>query len=238
VTLSVDRSDVDAVLFDMGGIFFLPDPGRVRVALAASGHDAPRDDAPFHRAHFVAVHAYDHSADAPETWDAYLVAYLVALGVDQDRVHEIAPAVEPIWLDPASDHWIWVQPDAVSMLQTIGRRLPVAIVSNSDGSAEACLRDGAICQVGPGPGVEVPIVVDSHLVGIRKPDPAIFEPALAAVGVAPGRALYVGDTVKNDVDGARAAGLHPVHYDPYDLYPGAAHDRVRSLLAVADHLAA
>jgi putative hydrolase of the HAD superfamily len=238
VTLSIDPSRVDAVLFDMGGIFFLPDPGRVRQALAACGHAAPDDDVPFHRAHFEAVHAYDHSGDEPETWDAYLVAYLTALGVGAERLDEVAPAVEPIWLDPASEHWIWIQPDAVSMLRAIGRRLPVAIVSNSDGSAAECLRNGAICQVGPGPGIEVPIVVDSHVVGIRKPDPAIFGPALAAVGVPAERAVYVGDTVKNDVDGARAAGLHPVHFDPYDLYAGADHDRVRALLELVDHLAA
>jgi putative hydrolase of the HAD superfamily len=93
-----------------------------------------------------------------------------------------------------------------------------------------------VCQVGPGPGVEVRIVVDSHIVGVRKPDAAIFTPALEAVGAAPDRVIYVGDTVKNDVAGARAAGLHPVHLDPYDLYPGAEHDRIRGLAELVEHL--
>jgi FMN phosphatase YigB (HAD superfamily) len=29
--------------------------------------------------------------------------------------------------------------------------------------------------------------------------------------------VYVGDTVKYDVRGARAAGLNPIHFDPYEL---------------------
>ena len=31
--------------------------------------------------------------------------------------------------------------------------------------------------------------------------------------------MYVGDTVRYDVRGARAAGLEPVHFDPYGLCP-------------------
>lgn len=234
--LTVDPTSVDALLFDMGGIFFLPDPGRVRRALIACGVAPPEDDAAFHRAHFVAIHAYDQSGDEPETWGAYLEAHLQALGVAPHQLDEVAPRIEPLWADPASAHWIWIQTDAVAVLRRLaeGPR-PVAIVSNSDGTAADCLRNGGICQVGPGAGVEVPIVVDSHIVGIRKPDPAIFAPALEAVGVAPERAVYVGDTVKNDVAGALAAGLHPVHFDPYDLYEGASHDRVRSLSDLVDH---
>ncbi len=39
-----------------------------------------------------------------------------------------------------------------------------------------------------------------------KPHPEIFAAALAALGVAPARALMVGDSVAHDVEGARAAG--------------------------------
>jgi putative hydrolase of the HAD superfamily len=85
--------------------------------------------------------------------------------------------------------------------------------------------------------VPVAVVVDSEVVGIQKPDPAIFELALEALGVDAGRALYVGDTVRNDVVGAERAGLTPVQIDPYDLYEGD-HLRVRSLDELVDRLAA
>ena len=47
----------------------------------------------------------------------------------------------------------------------------------------------------------------------RKPDPAAFRLVLDALGIGPNRAVYVGDSVKADVLGARAAGLIPVWLD-------------------------
>jgi putative hydrolase of the HAD superfamily len=52
----------------------------------------------------------------------------------------------------------------------------------------------------------VDTVVTSARAGVPKPDPAIFELALQELGVAPGRALHVGDE-PIDEEGARAAGL-------------------------------
>ena len=49
--------------------------------------------------------------------------------------------------------------------------------------------------------------VFSSEVGWRKPHPAIFERALAALGVEPERTLFVGDSLVNDVGGAQALGL-------------------------------
>lgn len=52
-------------------------------------------------------------------------------------------------------------------------------------------------------------VVVSAEVGVKKPDPAIFQPSLEALGLAPHEVLYVGDS-EGDVTGARAAGIRPV----------------------------
>ena len=49
--------------------------------------------------------------------------------------------------------------------------------------------------------------------GARKPDPAIFEPALELAGCGPEEALHVGDTPEEDVEGARAAGIRPLLID-------------------------
>ncbi|MGH7878763.1 MAG: HAD family hydrolase, partial [Candidatus Binataceae bacterium] len=50
-------------------------------------------------------------------------------------------------------------------------------------------------------------VVISAEVGLRKPDPRIFEHLRAMLGVAPGDILFVGDTPRDDVLGASAAGM-------------------------------
>jgi putative hydrolase of the HAD superfamily len=56
----------------------------------------------------------------------------------------------------------------------------------------------------------VEAVVTSAEVGVGKPGRAIFERALAIAGVEPGEAVHVGDSLENDVAGARAAGIRPV----------------------------
>jgi HAD superfamily hydrolase (TIGR01549 family) len=50
-------------------------------------------------------------------------------------------------------------------------------------------------------------VVLSSVCGKRKPDPAIFLNAAQIAGVEPARCVYVGDNLKRDVTGTRAAGF-------------------------------
>ena len=55
------------------------------------------------------------------------------------------------------------------------------------------------------------VAVFSSEVGWRKPHPAIFERALELLGgIAPERALFVGDSLANDVGGAGALGMTTV----------------------------
>ncbi|HYH48605.1 MAG TPA: HAD-IA family hydrolase, partial [Acidimicrobiia bacterium] len=77
------------------------------------------------------------------------------------------------------------------------------------------------------------IVIDSDVVGVAKPDPAIFHLALEACGVAPERVLHVGDTVGADVKGALAAGVRPVHLDPYGFCDDDTHPHVKAVGDVA-----
>ena len=53
-------------------------------------------------------------------------------------------------------------------------------------------------------------VVTSAEVGARKPDPAVFMRALALAGAATSDAVHVGDSVEEDVWGARAAGIRAI----------------------------
>jgi putative hydrolase of the HAD superfamily len=72
------------------------------------------------------------------------------------------------------------------------------------------------------------------VVGVAKPDPRIFGLALDSLGVeASENVLHVGDSLRYDVTGALAAGLRPVHLDPYGFCPDPdGHEHVRSLLDV------
>jgi HAD superfamily hydrolase (TIGR01549 family) len=56
-------------------------------------------------------------------------------------------------------------------------------------------------------------VITSAGVGVRKPDPRIFEAALEAAGCAAEEALHVGDTPAEDIAGGRAAGIRALLLD-------------------------
>jgi FMN phosphatase YigB (HAD superfamily) len=62
-----------------------------------------------------------------------------------------------------------------------------------------------------GLGLPADVVVSSGGLGVAKPDPRFFHLAAAAAGVSVGECVHVGDRVDNDVVGARAAGMLPVH---------------------------
>ncbi|HEY6398578.1 MAG TPA: HAD family hydrolase [Solirubrobacteraceae bacterium] len=68
-------------------------------------------------------------------------------------------------------------------------------------------------------------IVTSAEAGARKPSAAIFVRALALAGVGPSEAIHVGDSVEEDLAGARAAAIEPVLISR-DGKPGPAEVRV------------
>jgi putative hydrolase of the HAD superfamily len=74
------------------------------------------------------------------------------------------------------------------------------------------------------------------VVGVAKPDPAIFRLALDRLGVPASAAVMVGDVPSIDIDGARAAGVRAVLIDPLDLHPGIDVPRVPDVAALAEML--
>jgi putative hydrolase of the HAD superfamily len=57
----------------------------------------------------------------------------------------------------------------------------------------------------------VQVAVDSAVVGFEKPDPRIFQAALSALDVKPEAAVFVGDSLPRDMQGARGLGMPHVY---------------------------
>lgn len=57
------------------------------------------------------------------------------------------------------------------------------------------------------------VVISSGRIGVAKPGTRIFEAAIEAMGVEPRRAVHVGDSVRDDVEGARRMGMHGILID-------------------------
>ena len=71
--------------------------------------------------------------------------------------------------------------------------------------------------------------VVSSLVGMEKPDPAIFEHAIAKSGCSREEILYVGDDPDDDLRGARCVGLTMILIDRHDRWRGIECPRIRRL---------
>jgi putative hydrolase of the HAD superfamily len=235
-------SGVSAILLDAGGVMIFPQPDLLRPPLQAFG--VSPDVASFERAHYRAMVAQDLAAVPPAAgtwWREYLAGYFAACGVAEARCHELAAEVAAATMGQA---WTHVGTGVMAGLRALAALgLPMGVVSNSDGSVQAELRRLGVCyapngQEPPQPGIPVGVVIDSTVVGVAKPDPAIFGLALDALGVpASGTVLHVGDSLRYDVAGALAAGLQPVHLDPHGFCPApAGHRHIRSLAELAEIL--
>ena len=71
--------------------------------------------------------------------------------------------------------------------------------------------------------------VVSSLVGMEKPDPAIFEHAIEKSGCSREEILYVGDDPDDDLRGARYVGLTMILVDRHDHWRGIECPRIRRL---------
>jgi putative hydrolase of the HAD superfamily len=56
------------------------------------------------------------------------------------------------------------------------------------------------------------VVVDSGFVGMRKPDPGIYELTLERLGGVPAAECAFVDDIDVNCEGARKLGMHPVHF--------------------------
>jgi 2-haloacid dehalogenase len=99
-------------------------------------------------------------------------------------------------------------PGALELVRALSRAYPLALITN--GIARIQNRRFGVSPILP----YFSAVVISGEVGIAKPDPAIFAPALKAVGVAAGEVLYVGDGVSSDMGAANNAGIDFCWFNP------------------------
>jgi putative hydrolase of the HAD superfamily len=92
-----------------------------------------------------------------------------------------------------------------NVLLQLHKRFPMVLVSNFYGNIATVLRefslDGVFQQI-----------VESAVVGIRKPDPRIFTLGVEALDLAPSDVVVVGDSIDKDIIPARQAGCHTVWF--------------------------
>lgn len=145
-------------------------------------------------------------------WRAFMRTLLCRAGVTrgQEPAGEIADSLSKwLWREQPRKN-LWRKPIAGMtelVAELAARRLPLGIVSNSEGRlsellVELGLRERFAC------------VADSGVLGVEKPDPRIFEWAAEQLGVDTRRIVHVGDAWEADVRGALGVGARAVWFGP------------------------
>ncbi len=113
------------------------------------------------------------------------------VGSDND---ELAGHLNSVYLEHRFED-IELYPDVLPMLDSIGGRYVLGLVSNGNSYPERCGLHGRFG-----------FVILAQNVGIEKPDPAIFQAAYREARCSPEQLMHIGDSLDTDVAGARRAG--------------------------------
>jgi putative hydrolase of the HAD superfamily len=196
------RRPLRAVLFDAGNTLVFLDYGRMAQAVGAALR-VPLTEADLARHIPHASQAMEQAAGSDQDRAAaYLQALFLRAGIPAERLGEVRECLAGLHRE--RHLWSSVGPrSAESLARLRAANLKLGIVSNSDGRVEEALEAAGLRQY-------FDAVIDSALIGVEKPDPRIFQAALAALDVQPDEALYVGDLYQVDVVGARAAGIEAI----------------------------
>lgn len=222
------------VLFDVGATLVDPHPSAHDLILQVlRQHGLALQSADLSRAEPVAFqavadrvpfHRYGQE-ESSAFWDAFYAALLEALGVPGD------PRLRRALYDQFQRIENWrLYPDALDVLGTLRERgYGLGVVSNWEEWLEDLLLALDVHRC-------FDFVVASGPFGRAKPHPSIFERALALAGVPAEVAIHVGDSLRDDVEGARRVGVRPILIDRRGRYPDQPVERVTSLTELLDLL--
>lgn len=208
-----------AVFFDAGNTLLYPRVDELAEELTAGGYPATVDD--LHAVERASKKKFDSwlwpqlgSNALPQAdrmyWTEYLHELLRRLQVPLDRHGKMTAEIVERFRDIR--FWSLVFPDTEPALQALeSAGYILGVISNSVGTIAEQLGRAGLARY-------FRFILDSAVVGVEKPDPAIFQMALDKAGVAPEEAIFIGDTYATDVGGARQAGIRGLLIDRFGSY--------------------
>jgi epoxide hydrolase-like predicted phosphatase len=201
--------EIRAVLFDWGGVFTNPPLVAMREIEKALGYahrqmvewlfysgmspDGENIEGDFH--------LLEKGAISIEEFHTRVLARSADYLGDPMTEETYASLCELFVTNPGIDTVHWVMLERARRLRRDGYR--TAIVTNQIASWREFWRSSV-------PLEDFDVIVDSCVVGMRKPEPAIMQLACDQLGVQPEEAVLLDDSVRN-IAGARAFGLAAIH---------------------------
>jgi len=202
-----------AVLFDVDFTLCRPGPelSPDRYARIAARHGIDLDTSRYEDAREAAVlnlKRHPELLHDESIWHAFTEEIFVGMGGPAGVASECATEIEQGW-EVAENFELFE--DALPVLDELrASGLRIGLVSNG-------IRDLTVFVAHH--QLDVDAIVDSRSHGRVKPHPTIFQAALELLGVAPAEAVMVGDSLEEDVEGARALGMGAILVDREDRHP-------------------
>jgi HAD superfamily hydrolase (TIGR01662 family) len=198
---------LSAVLFDVDFTLARPGPelgpeGYVRagerhgLTLDPSRYEAARDAA------LVDLRRHPELEHDDEIWFRFTERIVRGMGGDADPAYACAVEITRGWERHENFELYDDVPDALGALRAAGLR--IGLVSNSS-------RD--VREFADHHGLVVDAGISSFHHGRTKPHASIFRAVLDLLEVEPDETVMVGDTIADDIDGARALGMEAILLD-------------------------
>jgi HAD superfamily hydrolase (TIGR01662 family) len=202
-----------AVLFDVDFTLARPGPelgpeGYVRAGerygllLDLARYQEARDAA------LVALRRHPELEHDDEIWFRFTERVVRGMGGDADSAYACAVEITRGWERHENFELYEDVPAALAALRSAGLR--IGLVSNSARDVREFARHH---------GLDVDAGISSFHHGRTKPHASIFRAVLDLLGVEPAEAAMVGDMIADDIEGARALGMHAILLDRERLHP-------------------
>jgi HAD superfamily hydrolase (TIGR01509 family) len=220
-------AQLKTIFFDVGNTLLYPDRAHILAPLAKLGHSPSLEQ--WHAIERATKRTFDRAMEQRDPadfnfWFLFFERLLDDLEVRDTQVHNAL--IQSI---RQSANWCVIRTGTRELLQRLGERYPLAVISNADGKIENVLKRCEIADC-------FASITDSGLVGYEKPHPAIFQAALQAMQAKAEDSLYVGDVYSVDYLGATGVGMQGILMDVSGAYRGADADRVESLEELVQRL--
>jgi HAD superfamily hydrolase (TIGR01549 family) len=202
-----------AVLFDVDFTLCRPGPelSAERYGRIAARHGITLDTARYDEAREAAalnLKRHPELIHDDTIWHRFTEEIFLGMGGPQEIASECATEIEQGW--EVSENFELYE-DALPVLEELRRGdLRLGLVSNG-------IRD--LREFVAHHRLDVDAIVGSRAHGYVKPHPTIFQAALEQLGVDAADTVMVGDSLEEDVEGARALGMRAILIDRDERHP-------------------
>lgn len=126
----------------------------------------------------------------------------IALQMEYLQLRGIAVPVQDIILDTCYNNVVsHISTVSKPVLQKLHTQYPIVLVTNFYGNMHTVLEEFSLDYL-------FKYVVESAVVGVRKPDPEIFRLGVKALGLQPEETVMIGDSQEKDILPAQSIGCH------------------------------